>query len=384
MIVRNKTFFRGVFLWLFLGFSMAKADTSLQFPKACLPGKKIVVAAVGDLLFHYPLQFKAVQQGFDSLWQEALPYLKSAHITYGNLEGPIAAGIDAQGKPVDPNAWKVYLDAQFPHFNYHPSLAQDLKKSGFDILSTANNHTLDRGAIGVSKTIDILEKNHLLHTGTTINAASSPYSLSESSGIKIAWIACTEHTNGIKDKAQQVLHCYQKDQQTLILSTIQSLKNQVDAIIVVPHWGAEYQTTPQAMQTQFAQQVLNAGATAVIGSHPHVLQPVKKYTTPDGRDTLISYSLGNFVSYQGSPKNRASMILLVGFTKTAHETIINGVRFVPTYMENRSGWENLGLRIPTKSQFLKSYASFYSHIIPQDKALFSLPLETNPECHTHF
>lgn len=165
-----------------------------------------------------------------------------------------------------------------------------------------------------------------------------------------------------------------------MVNTVGDLKKQADAVIVTPHWGEEYQTFPNRAQKELAKELLNAGASAVIGAHPHVLQPVEKYTTRDGRETLISYSLGNFVSYQGTPKNRTSMILLLGFTKTAQGAVINGVRFVPLYMENRSGIENIHLRVLNKAQLYNNFANLFAPIIPLSNALYSLPLITNPEC----
>lgn len=357
-------------------------NAALQFPDACANGTQIIVAAVGDLLFHYPLQRKAMDTGFASLWQETLPFIQGATIAYGNLEGPIGAGILPSGKEVnDPLDWQTYFLARFPSFNYHPSVAHALKTSGFQIVSNANNHILDRGTLGIDKTLEILEQNQVKHIGAKAkNTNPSWHVILERKGIKMAWIACAEHTNGIPDKFNQVLHCYHSADRSTIMNTIQSLKNEVDVIIVTPHWGEEYQTFPNRAQKQFAYDVLNAGATAVIGSHPHVLQPVEKYMTKDGRATLISYSLGNFVSYQGSPKNRSSMILLLGLTKTATQTVINGVRFVPIYMENRSGIDHIQLKVLSTQAFFNYFQKWYAPILPAGNALFSPPLITNPEC----
>jgi hypothetical protein len=356
------------------------SQETLVYP--CVKGKQIVIALVGDLLFHYPLQLKASSDGFASLWQEAIPFLQAANITYGNLEGPIGAGILPNGKQVeDPLHWKTYLLSRFPSFNYHPSVAPALKMSGFHIVSNANNHILDRGSLGIDKTVDTLDQHHITHMGVKAQASNTPwYAIVEKEGFKIAWIACSEHTNGIPDKYQQVLTCYGGKDRSTINGMINTLKKEVDAIIVAPHWGVEYQTFPNRAQQQFAKEVLNAGASAVVGSHPHVLQPVEQFITTDGRATLISYSLGNFVSYQGSPKNRTSMILLLGLTKTTNGTKINGVRFVPIFMENRSGIENIHVRILSKAQLWNNFAKLFEPIIPLKNALFSLPIVTDPEC----
>lgn len=378
------------FLSAFLAFNCHCAvlyaqSSTLAFSDACTPGKQLVIAAVGDLLFHYPLQLKARDQGFESLWQETLPFIQGANIAYGNLEGPIGVGLLPNGKEVeDPLLWKTYLISRFPSFNYHPSVAQALKTSGFKIVSNANNHILDRGSLGLDKTITTLDQQQILHTGARIKGSSgSWFTQVEHNGFKVAWLGCAEHTNGIPDKHHQVLNCYRSLDRSTILNTIHELKSQVDIIIVSPHWGEEYQTFPNRAQKEFALEVLNAGASAVIGSHPHVLQPVEKYVTKDGRATLISYSLGNFVSYQGSPKNRSSMILLLGFTKTPQATLINGVRFVPIYMENRSGIDNIHVNVLSKERFSREFQRLYAPIIPASHAIFSLPIVTNPECSQH-
>lgn len=341
-----------------------------------------MIAAVGDLLFHRPLQYKAQSQGYASLWQEALPFLQAANVTYGNLEGPIGVGILPNGKQVaDPLAWHTYLLSRYPSFNYHPSVASALKTSGFHIVSNSNNHILDRGSLGIDKTIETLDAQQVFHIGAKSSKTNNNwYHIIDKDGFKIAFIGCTEHTNGIADKYHQVLTCFRSADRSSIMATISDLKKQTDVIIVTPHWGEEYQTFPNRAQKEFAKQALDAGATAVIGAHPHVLQPVEKYITHDGRATLISYSLGNFVSYQGTPKNRTSMILLLGLTKTTKETIINGVRFVPLFMENRSGIDNIHLRVLNKAQLYHNFANLFAPIIPLSNALYSLPLITNPEC----
>src|SRR5262249_33114649 len=151
-----------------------------------------------------------------------------------------------------------------------------------------------------------------------------------------------------------------------------------DAIIISPHWGEEYERYPNDEQKHFAHEVLDAGATAVIGSHPHVLQPLQKYITKDGRATLIMYSLGNFISYQGRTNSRSTVILLLGLTKTSQGTIINGVRFVPMYMQNRSGWDDLKLtRLP---QGNSSATQSISQVMPMGNALYSSHIVTNPQC----
>lgn len=314
---------------------------------------KVIIAAVGDLLLHYPLQRKASVRGFESLWSRILPFIQRADIAYVNLEGPMANGITRSGEErAIGDHWddKVYSD--YPLFNYHPSLASSLKKSGFDIVSTANNHALDRYGIGIDKTLSLLEHHQIRYTGTRKRGENRSFVTVTNGPIRIAWIACTEHTNGMVDKNKQVLYCYKSQDQAWILQSIRKLKHEVDAIIVLPHWGNEYDNYPTRAQKKFARKVLDNGALAVIGSHPHVLQPMEKYKTEDGRETFIMYSLGNFVSFQGTPNNRTSIILFLELVKTATQTLIRKIKFVPLYMENRSGWEQIHVSIQPQNAII--------------------------------
>jgi poly-gamma-glutamate capsule biosynthesis protein CapA/YwtB (metallophosphatase superfamily) len=320
-----------IVLFLFIYVFSFKAYTAgkIIFNQAPHTGQTITIAAVGDILLHIPLQATGLKNNFESLWEVALPILQSVDIAYANLEGPVN----------DNN----HIGTGFPLFSYPASLVTALKKSGFTIISTANNHILDRFSQGIDNTIHALDNAGIAHSGATTRNLinSSSVYIMEKKGIRIAWIACTEHTNGIADVYQQVLYCYKNKDK--ILQTINQLKEKVDAIIVMPHWGEEYQIFPNNRQIQFAHQVLNAGATIILGSHPHVLQSAEKFITTDGRETFVIYSLGNFVSFQGSLKNRTSIILLLGLTKTAEGTFINGMEFVPIYMQNRGESRNIQL-----------------------------------------
>lgn len=336
-------------LFFFFQWSPVIAATSkIVFAQSGLPGKRIVIAAVGDILMHQSLQEKAARYGFESLWRQAIPYFKRADIVYGNLEGPVAQGVSKTGRLIkDPgHRFDNNVYSSFPRFNVHPNLVLALKKSGFNVLSFANNHSLDRFGVGVDRTIENLKRGGLQTVGAKKKSTSSPwYTIIRKNGFVIAWIACAQDTNGIKDHGKQILYCYKKQDQKIIFQNINRLKNKVDAIIVSPHWGVQYKQQPTSKQVRFAKQLLNAGALAIIGSHPHCLQPMKKYITRDGRETFIAYSLGNFVSYQGTPKNRATVILYLGLRKTKQGSAIDFIRYVPAYMQNRSGEKKLYLKI---------------------------------------
>ncbi len=323
-----------------------KADTNnglggpLSFGAACTPGTRITIGAVGDLLLHAPLQKQAVAHAdhFRSLWAPVADLLARADTTYANHEGPSAKGVNSSGRSVtDPGfVFDNVVYTSYPQFNYHNTLESDLVASGVDVVSTANNHAMDRRSLGADRTLEALEAAGLPYTGTRrSNGEGAWYTTTQANGITIGWIACTYSTNGIPDSKHQVLGCWSDE--SVVKETIQSLRSRVDAVVVTPHWGEEYTANPSKAQRDLAHRFLDAGATLVLGSHPHVLQPWEKYKTADGRETFVIYSLGNFVSSQTQLARRSTILLYVGLTKTATGIAINGVRYIPMIMNTRNG-----------------------------------------------
>lgn len=284
------------------------------------PTQTITIAAVGDILLHGALQRQAAARpdGYTSLWRETLPWLQGADITYANLEGPVAAGLLRSGREVkDPGATfdnQVYTS--YPMFNYPATLLSGLVDSGVDIVSTSNNHSLDRGSRGADLTIEALEHAGLPYMGTRRSSSDKTdldvwIAHTYTRGVKLAWVACSYDTNGIPDKHHQVLNCY-RDRE-ILLSVVQRASNDasVSGVIVAPHWGNEYQSKPSAQEKTLAQELVDAGALLIIGAHPHVPQPWETlYNTETGEAALVVYSLGNFVSGQFHRLHtRASLIL---------------------------------------------------------------------------
>ena len=330
---------------------MLKALVFLSLLSVNLHAASLKLVAVGDVLLHPPLQKLGLKKGFDALWKEVIPIIQQADIAYANLEGP-ACWVTRSGKEVSPNTVSSRtLFTGFPMFNYPPQVISDLKSSGFDIVSTANNHSLDRFSKGIDNTIDQLKQKQLLFSGTIKRGDEREFAtVIEKNGISLAFIACTHHTNGIKDKYNQVLFCHKKKDRQWLLNKIADLRNKVDGVIITPHFGLQYQTRPNKSQRAFAKAVLEAGALMVIGSHPHVMQPITRYQTKDKRDTLIAYSLGNFVSNQGSIANRASGILAIELSKSEQGLNVNSFKLIPTMMQNRGGKMTLRLVTNKKSR----------------------------------
>jgi hypothetical protein len=301
------------------------AAATITFKAGCLGGSRLRIAAVGDLLFHKKLQVQALKPSgrYSDFWQPVLPLLESAHITYGNLEGPAADGLARGGrKAKDPGRRfdnHVYQSSlEHLSFNFHPSVISDLKSNGFDVVSTANNHALDRGALGIDRTIANLRARGLPFTGTRMSKSKrATWSVTTSAkGFRIAWLACTYAINGMRDKNRQVALCFRN--RATILAEISRLaaSPSVDAVILTPHWGSENSHTPNRRQRALARAAIEAGAAAVLGAHPHVLQPWEKVMTKDGREGLVVYSMGNFISNQRQLMQRIGGIVFLDLVKT--------------------------------------------------------------------
>ena len=321
----------------------------MVFDSACSMGDTLTIAAVGDILVHTPLQKQATYQPdrFRSLWTGIVSLLSRADMTYGNFEGVSAPLINRKQMKVKKDPGFRYDDVVYtgyPRFNYHPFLIEDLVTDGFDIVSTANNHAADRGGIGVDLTIEGLNHAGLAGAGTRHSNATEEtpwYAVVEREGWRVAWVACTKHTNGMRAKGQ-VLPCYKKfgpdsvDTNPDVVSLVASLaeRDDIDAIMVTPHFGKSHKPKPNAGQKAFAHAVLEAGALAVVGSHVHNLQPSERYITADGRETFVLYSMGNFVSAQGGLVPSSTVILYLGLTRRSADqrVVLNGVRFLPLYM----------------------------------------------------
>lgn len=290
--------------------------------------KSITISFVGDVIIHERLRTREEKhkEGYKIIWSGIQKYFDQADLSYANLEGPVAPDL---GKPTG-----------FPQFNFPERILPSLKEAGIDVVSTANNHALDRGAKGIRSTIKNLTKHKISHAGTVSSAQALAnkkenwWHISNVGEKKIAWVSCTEMTNGIKDKEGLVLYCFKDIEK--VKATIKTLKAQGDisAIILLPHWGEEEEYEIEGYRKRWAHIMLNLGASAVVGSHPHVVQKIETFTTEDGRPTVIAYSLGNFISNQFWLWTKASMLLLLKFKEASdsEQLIVEDIKYVPLWM----------------------------------------------------
>jgi hypothetical protein len=277
----------------------------------CAGGDRLTIAAVGDVLLHSPLQRRGYAEGFGAIWRDAAAILSAADIAYANLEGPVAPTVTrGLGTRRDPGAvFDNVVFTSFPLFNYHPVIVTDLVRAGVDVVSTANNHAMDRGPDGATATIAHLRAAGLAFTGTRGPDAARAFAVDLPSRFgMIVFLACSYSTNGLADPHRQVLTCYDDRDEVLAEVTRQAARPEVAAVVVTPHWGDEYSPVPNARQRDLAADLIAAGATAVIGTHPHVVQPWDFIHGPGGYPRPAIYSTGNFISGQVSLPKQTGIV----------------------------------------------------------------------------
>lgn len=240
----------------------------------------------------------------------------------------------------------------YPRFNCPDELARDLKQSGFQLLTTANNHCLDGGPKGLVRTLDVLDQYQLDHTGTFRNKleAQLPY-IKMVKGIRIGVLAYTYGTNKQKIPAEApwMVNLLQQER---IEADIVTLRPLVDVLIVALHFGIEFRHTPTQRQRIRVQALLKSGADIILGAHPHVLQPI---TTPliaqkngELRKTDVAYSLGNFFSEQmlKIQQSQCGAILFMTMEKEeGRQAVLTQISVVPTYSQRYKRKGRIAYRI---------------------------------------
>jgi len=293
--------------------------------------------AVGDIM----VKTKMTRENTGHLFDDISQPLRDADIAFGNLEGPA----DPQRK----------LSA-FPHYNFRPEIVELLKQTGFDVFSTANNHSLDQGLEGLEQTLKFLDRLGIYHTGTarTANERDNNIPILKLNGIKIAFLAYTFATNGRKIPEDKPW-CVNRVEFNLMgknpdLSLVQKDINAARAkgaevVVVAPHWSLEYEFYPPERLIALGRQLIEMGADIILGSHPHCLEPMEKYIPQDPAriglpEAFIIYSLGNFIPDSIPADFRTSVLLGIeiarGQIAGQPQTWIQKVELIPVFFSSRN------------------------------------------------
>ncbi|MCI9214056.1 MAG: CapA family protein [Oscillospiraceae bacterium] len=296
------------------------------------------LAVCGDAMSHMPVTNDAwdgEKYDYVRVMSGAKSRVEAADYAVVNLETTFAGGPKYSG---------------YPAFNSPDGMAQGLKDLGFDLCLTANNHSLDKGWSGLSRTLDVLDETGLAHVGTSRSQEERDANLvvADVGGISVAFLGYTYGTNGIpvpKDhpycinvfNTDYLSGLRELDRDRLAADLEQAKAANADLIAVMIHWGVEYQTKQNAYQEEVADFLFANGADIILGGHSHVPQPMELRALEDGRQGFVCYSLGNFISSQNDEYTDTTAVLTLELTRDNEtgEAQVTGYSYAPMYMLDR-------------------------------------------------
>ena len=254
----------------------------------------------------------------------------------------------------------------YPRFNSPSEFGDNMIDIGFNMVSLANNHSMDQGEKGVLNSVAYWkEKNNVVWNGQSDSEEDRlGHIYGEVNGIKYAMLSYTMHTNGLPVPSGKpyLVNVYNKDK---VKEDIEAVRPNVDVLFVAMHWGEEYTHKPNSNQRETAKYLSELGVDVIIGAHPHVIQPIEK----EG-NTIVYYSLGNFISNQGDENKRVGLLGTLDITKTVDKgetkIEINNVGGELHYTYYTSAHNNYKV-VPFSNPNIGKYLSNYKNIFEKYK-----------------
>ena len=279
-----------IFLTLFLLIACAQSEAPIEeeqeeIKEEVLEPIEVTFNAVGDNLIHGAIYSgnMYVNNNYDytPIYEHIKPVIQEVDISYLNQE-TILGGRE------------IGLES-YPVFNSPYEIGDAVVDAGFDWINHATNHSLDMGELGIQNALNYWDtKNDITVTGIARNQEEADQlKIIERNGLKFGLLSYTYGTNGIMvpEGKDYLVNYIDKEK---IESDVNRLKSEVDSILISMHWGTEYSFLTDEVQEDLAQFIADLGVDVIVGSHPHVIQRMDK----NGNDTLVIYSLGNFLSAQ--------------------------------------------------------------------------------------
>lgn len=304
-----------------------KSNSQSSIQKSLVNEDSVIVrmAFTGDIMGHLPLvqsMYLPDSKIYDyaPAFRYVAPYFKSCDVVIGNLEVTLA------GPPY----------TGYPMFSSPDELITGLQKSGYNFLITANNHSYDKGKSGLIRTLHVLDSLKMPHTGTfrdtTERENSYPYLWEVKKGFRMAVLNYTYGTNGLTVYPPNVVNLI--DTAIIRKDLIKARSMNPDFVLTTFHWGVEYQRKESSEQRRIAQFCADHGADAIVGAHPHVVQPMAwiNPATDSLKKVPVFYSLGNFLSNQREPYRDGGMIGDILVVKKSNTTSIHSIRYFPTWV----------------------------------------------------
>lgn len=262
------------FVWDSWGF--VKEDTDISF------------VALGDNLIHEPIYRYGLQKegNFDYLFENFKDIIAKSDVAVINQETPLT------------NQPSMYGD--YPRFGTPVQVGESIVNAGFDVVTCATNHALDRGADGVGFTKEFFTSHGIRCLGIQAQEEKEerPYEILTRKGVRFAMFNYTYGTNGIRLPEGNPYIVHLLTDEAKVREDIDRARSEADLVIIFVHWGTECASQTDEFQQKWAQVFLESKADVVIGTHPHVIQSVEVLEDEDGHEMLIYYSIGNFVSAQ--------------------------------------------------------------------------------------
>lgn len=311
---------------------------------------------MGDMIPHTPI-IEAAERGsdqysFDNNFTYIAPYVQEADLAVANLETTLAGNDNG------------YSYTGYPNFNCPDAIVDALKNAGFDLLLTANNHSNDSADTGIRRTIQVVRDAGLIPLGTKSSTTAPGYTIQTVGDIRLGMVCYTygqiDKETGIKsvnlwpvdsDLTERIHVFDTEDPESFYLEMeehIAQMKLQgAEQIVLFIHWGNEYRLTPSVQQKKMAQKLCDMGVDIIIGSHPHVIQPISLLTSTEdpSHKTLCVYSLGNALSNQRASSMNLNtghtedgLALKLTFVKYADSSVyLDGLEALPTWVYVRYG-----------------------------------------------
>lgn len=281
---------------------------------------------VGDIMLGRAVKVKSERNNYEDVFKNIAYTWKDSEYVSGNVESAVLDNPEEFEK----GDKEIHLYAE-------TKITDLLKDNGFTLANLSNNHLGDFGRKGVVSTIDAVEKAGIDYIGAGKNIEeAATYNIQEINGIKVATIGISDiipKDFSANETEAGILSTYYPNYNKLVYEA----SKEADITVVNAHWGVEYGVDESEAQRKIGQALIDAGADIIIGSHPHVLQPVETY-----KDGIIFYSMGNFVFDQGWSRTRDSMVLNYYINEKGEGTF----EVVPVRIEN-------GYPVATKSEFYK-------------------------------
>lgn len=278
---------------------------------------QVKILAMGDMIFHQPIvkNYRTEDSyDFTPIFANISEDINQADLAIANFEGSVNSNRKLSG---------------FPLFNFPKETIYSLKSAGFDLMSTANNHSLDTGLEGIAETLSHIKESGMESFGTLVEDGEKGIVV-EKNGIKIGLISFTDTLNGMDSlmrNKEYSVNTFSQD----VAGDIKNIKDKSDIVIVYPHWGNEYHYHPSERQIYLKEKLNEYGADIILGSHPHVLQKYEVEEIND-RKYFTIYSMGNALSNQRVENLRKSGVDTGALVKLEIEKDnVSGVTHLKSY-----------------------------------------------------